>query len=150
MCVSACAELGELSLSACVARGRTQEALKGGHFVDVLSILLRLQRICNHPGLVEPRVPQSSFSAWPLQLRLASLVLKALDRDTWKVRRGSRKVGLSESRFRDTFHTVLGVLTLGSTKQPLCYVFLLTLHLCLVLTCGAGFLSMVCAAGLCT
>ncbi|XP_053785012.1 E1A-binding protein p400 isoform X5 [Desmodus rotundus] len=62
----------------------TQEALKGGHFVDVLSILLRLQRICNHPGLVEPRLPQSSFSAGPLQLRLASLVLKALDRDAWK------------------------------------------------------------------
>lgn len=61
--------------------------LKGGHFVDVLSILLRLQRICNHPGLLEPRLPQSSFSAGPLQLRLASLVLKALDRDAWKVRR---------------------------------------------------------------
>lgn len=61
--------------------------LKGGHFVEVLSILLRLQRICNHPGLVEPRLPQSSFSARPLQLRMASLVLKALDRDAWQVRR---------------------------------------------------------------
>ncbi|XP_045881878.1 E1A-binding protein p400 isoform X10 [Meles meles] len=62
----------------------TQEALKSGHFVDVLSILLRLQRICNHPGLVEPRLPESSYTAGPLQYRSASLVLKALDGDFWK------------------------------------------------------------------
>ncbi|XP_022348101.1 E1A-binding protein p400 [Enhydra lutris kenyoni] len=62
----------------------TQEALKSGHFVDVLSILLRLQRICNHPGLVEPRLPESSYTAGPLQYRSASLVLKALDGDSWK------------------------------------------------------------------
>lgn len=90
---------------------RTQEALKGGHFVDVLSILLRLQRICNHPGLVEPRLPQSSFAARPLQLRLASLVLKALDRDAWTVRRDlGGQVGPG-----GTWH--------GSTGQPLCCVF---------------------------
>lgn len=69
-----------------VSLRRTQEALKSGHFVDVLSILLRLQRICNHPGLVAPRHPESSFTAGPLQCRLASLVLKALERDSWKVR----------------------------------------------------------------
>ncbi|XP_044099505.1 E1A-binding protein p400 isoform X4 [Neovison vison] len=62
----------------------TQEALKSGHFVDVLSILLRLQRICNHPGLVEPRLPESSYTAGPLQYRSASLVLRALDGDSWK------------------------------------------------------------------
>lgn len=65
---------------------RTQEALKSGHFVDVLSILLRLQRICNHPGLVEPRLPESSYTAGPLQYRSASLILQALDGDSWKVR----------------------------------------------------------------
>lgn len=73
---------------------RTQEALKSGHFVDVLSILLRLQRICNHPGLVEPRLPESSYTAGPLQYSSASLILKALDRDSWKVRRRFRKVRL--------------------------------------------------------
>ncbi|TKC35078.1 hypothetical protein EI555_006031, partial [Monodon monoceros] len=62
----------------------TQEALKSGRFVDVLSILLRLQRICNHPGLVAPRLPESSYTAGPLQCRSASLILKALDRDFWK------------------------------------------------------------------
>lgn len=64
---------------------RTQEALKSGHFVDVLSILLRLQRICNHPGLVEPRLPESSYTAGPLRYRSASLVLQALDGDSRKV-----------------------------------------------------------------
>ncbi|XP_058547524.1 E1A-binding protein p400 isoform X2 [Neofelis nebulosa] len=62
----------------------TQEALKSGHFVDVLSILLRLQRICNHPGLVEPRLPESSYTAGPLRYRSASLVLQALDGDSRK------------------------------------------------------------------
>ncbi|XP_040843097.1 E1A-binding protein p400 [Ochotona curzoniae] len=62
----------------------TQEALKSGHFVSVLSVLIRLQRICNHPGLVEPRLPHASYVAGPLHYRLASLVLKALDRDIWK------------------------------------------------------------------
>lgn len=108
----------------CVSRGRTQEALKGGHFVDVLSILLRLQRICNHPGLVEPRLPQSSFSAGPLQLRLASLVLKALDRDAWKVRRHLRGAALGEAGSRHTVSTILGVLTPGSAEQPLCHASL--------------------------
>lgn len=54
--------------------------------MDVLSILLRLQRICNHPGLVEPRLPESSYTAGPLRYRSASLILKALDGDSWKVR----------------------------------------------------------------
>ncbi|XP_023576411.1 E1A-binding protein p400 isoform X3 [Octodon degus] len=62
----------------------TQEALKSGHFINVLSILMRLQRICNHPGLVEPRCPDSSYVAAALQYWSASLILKALERDFWK------------------------------------------------------------------
>ncbi|MBZ3873370.1 E1A-binding protein p400 [Sciurus carolinensis] len=62
----------------------TQEALKSGHFVNVLSILMRLQRICNHPGLIEPRLPDSSYVAGSLQCRSASLILEALERGVWK------------------------------------------------------------------
>ena len=72
----------------CLSPRRTQEALKSGHFVGVLRLLLRLQRICNHPGLVAPRLPESSYSAGPLRCRSAALILKALDGDFWKVRRG--------------------------------------------------------------
>lgn len=64
---------------------RTQEALKSGHFINVLSILMRLQRICNHPGLIEPRCPSSSYVAAALQYWSASLILRALERDFWKV-----------------------------------------------------------------
>ncbi|XP_021113366.1 E1A-binding protein p400 isoform X4 [Heterocephalus glaber] len=62
----------------------TQEALKSGHFINVLSILMRLQRICNHPGLIEPRCPDSSYVAAALQYWSASLILKVLERDPWK------------------------------------------------------------------
>uniref|UniRef100_G3TWH5 E1A binding protein p400 n=1 Tax=Loxodonta africana TaxID=9785 RepID=G3TWH5_LOXAF len=63
----------------------TQEALKSGHFVSVLNVLVKLQRICNHPGLIEPRRPDSSYVAGSLQHWSASLALKALERDLWKV-----------------------------------------------------------------
>ncbi|XP_006901062.1 PREDICTED: E1A-binding protein p400 [Elephantulus edwardii] len=62
----------------------TQEALKSGHFVNVLNILVKLQRICNHPGLVEARRPRSSYVAGSLECRAPSLLLRALDRDFWK------------------------------------------------------------------
>lgn len=52
---------------------------------------MRLQRICNHPGLIEPRVPDSSYVAGPLQYQSASLVLEALERGVWKVSGGFRK-----------------------------------------------------------
>lgn len=84
-CVAAYTIHIQMTVLVFLSESRTQEALKSGHFVDVLSILLRLQRICNHPGLVEPRLPESSYTAGPLQYCSASLILKALDRDSWKV-----------------------------------------------------------------
>lgn len=66
---------------------RTQDSLKGGHFVSVLHVLTQLQRICNHPDLVDPRPGHSSYSCEALQYKTASLVLKALEYDLWKVRR---------------------------------------------------------------
>lgn len=64
----------------------TQDSLKGGHFVSVLHVLTQLQRICNHPDLVDPRPGHSSYSCEALQYETASLVLKALEYDPWKNR----------------------------------------------------------------
>ncbi|XP_069817115.1 E1A-binding protein p400-like isoform X2 [Dendropsophus ebraccatus] len=62
----------------------TQDSLKGGHFVSVLHVLTQLQRICNHPDLVDPRSGHSSYACEALQYKTASLVLQALQYDPWK------------------------------------------------------------------
>lgn len=62
----------------------TQDSLKGGHFVSVLHVLTQLQRICNHPDLVDPRSGHSSYACEALQYNTASLVLRALEYDPWK------------------------------------------------------------------
>ncbi|XP_056389152.1 E1A-binding protein p400-like isoform X2 [Hyla sarda] len=62
----------------------TQDSLKGGHFVSVLHVLTQLQRICNHPDLVDPRSGHSSYACEALQYQTASLVLRALEYDPWK------------------------------------------------------------------
>uniref|UniRef100_A0A8C3SVZ9 E1A-binding protein p400 n=1 Tax=Chelydra serpentina TaxID=8475 RepID=A0A8C3SVZ9_CHESE len=63
----------------------TQEALKTGRFVSVLYVLMQLQRICNHPDLINPRLSSSSYVSEALEYGTASLVLKALERDLWEV-----------------------------------------------------------------
>ncbi|KAG8455973.1 hypothetical protein GDO86_001966 [Hymenochirus boettgeri] len=62
----------------------TQDALKGGHFVSVLHVLMQLQRICNHPELVDPRPGHSSYACETLQYKTASLILQAMEKDQWK------------------------------------------------------------------
>uniref|UniRef100_A0A8C3SZI5 E1A-binding protein p400 n=1 Tax=Chelydra serpentina TaxID=8475 RepID=A0A8C3SZI5_CHESE len=62
----------------------TQEALKTGRFVSVLYVLMQLQRICNHPDLINPRLSSSSYVSEALEYGTASLVLKALERDLWE------------------------------------------------------------------
>ncbi|KAM8960730.1 E1A-binding protein p400-like [Pelodytes ibericus] len=61
-----------------------QDALKGGHFVSVLHVLMQLQKICNHPELVDPRPENSSYICEPLKYKIASLILRALEYDLWK------------------------------------------------------------------
>ncbi|XP_035292088.1 E1A-binding protein p400 isoform X2 [Anguilla anguilla] len=61
-----------------------QEALKTGHFVSVLQVLMQLQRICNHPELLQAREAQSTYVSQALEYTAASLVLGALQRDPWK------------------------------------------------------------------
>uniref|UniRef100_A0A8C7CEI8 E1A binding protein p400 n=1 Tax=Oncorhynchus kisutch TaxID=8019 RepID=A0A8C7CEI8_ONCKI len=60
---------------------QAQEALKTGHFVSVLQVLMQLQRICNHPDLVNIRETSSSYVCSSLQYNTPSLVLGALQED---------------------------------------------------------------------
>ncbi|XP_056147460.1 E1A-binding protein p400 [Lampris incognitus] len=62
-----------------------QEALKTGHFVSVLQVLMQLQRVCNHPDLVVSRDMGSSYFCSSLQYNTPSLVLEALQNDPWKM-----------------------------------------------------------------
>lgn len=64
---------------------RAQEALKTGHFVSVLQVLMQLQRVCNHPELVAPRENSSSYFSSSLQYNVPMLVLEALKNDSSKV-----------------------------------------------------------------
>ncbi|XP_059378485.1 E1A-binding protein p400-like isoform X2 [Carassius carassius] len=61
-----------------------QEALKTGHFVRVLEVLMQLQKICNHPDLIQPRDTHNSYICQPLQYNTPSLLLTALQLDQWK------------------------------------------------------------------
>ncbi|XP_056319297.1 E1A-binding protein p400 isoform X2 [Danio aesculapii] len=61
-----------------------QEALKTGHFVRVLEVLMQLQKICNHPDLIQPRDTHNSYVCQPLQYNTPSLLLNALQQDQWK------------------------------------------------------------------
>ncbi|KTG33622.1 hypothetical protein cypCar_00000979 [Cyprinus carpio] len=61
-----------------------QEALKTGHFVRVLEVLMQLQKICNHPDLIQPRDTHNSYICQTLQYNTPSLLLTALQQDQWK------------------------------------------------------------------
>ncbi|XP_012512702.1 PREDICTED: E1A-binding protein p400-like [Propithecus coquereli] len=67
-----------------ILQPRTQEALKSGQFVSVLHVLMKLQRICNHPDLVSPRLSGSSYVSEALEFRTASRILQALEHGAWK------------------------------------------------------------------
>ncbi|XP_060893624.1 E1A-binding protein p400 isoform X6 [Labrus mixtus] len=63
----------------------SQEALKTGHFVSVLQVLMQLQRVCNHPELVVPRENNSSYFGSSLQYNIPSQVLGALQKESSKI-----------------------------------------------------------------
>lgn len=86
----------EIDIFLYILFGRTQEALKSGHFISVLHVLMQLQRICNHPDLINPRLSSTSYVSETLEYRTASLVLSALERDIWKVSRIIKSSSLYE------------------------------------------------------
>ncbi|KAL7978416.1 hypothetical protein Chor_010649, partial [Crotalus horridus] len=68
-----------------ILQPETQDALKSGHFVSVLHVLMQLQKICNHPDLINPRLCGSSYVSEALQYATASLAFTAVESNLWKV-----------------------------------------------------------------
>ncbi|KAM3825856.1 E1A-binding protein p400 isoform 3-T3 [Vipera latastei] len=68
-----------------ILQPETQDALKSGHFVSVLHVLMQLQKICNHPDLINPRLCGSSYVSEALQYATASLAFTAAESNLWKV-----------------------------------------------------------------
>ncbi|XP_071371131.1 E1A-binding protein p400 [Centroberyx affinis] len=94
-----------------------QEALKTGHFVSVLQVLMQLQRVCNHPELVAPRETSSSYFCSSLQYNTPSLVLGALQKDPWKTADLSIFDLISNENRLTSYQTNEAVPKLKITKQ---------------------------------
>jgi E1A-binding protein p400 len=62
---------------------RTKETLANGHFMSVINILMQLRKVCNHPNLFDPRPIISPFQMDGITCTTASIVLKALGKDSY-------------------------------------------------------------------
>uniref|UniRef100_A0AAY4AVB0 E1A binding protein p400 n=1 Tax=Denticeps clupeoides TaxID=299321 RepID=A0AAY4AVB0_9TELE len=58
-----------------------QEALKSGHFVSIMRVLIQLQRVCNHPELLQRRDSYSTYVCPALQYHTPSLLMTTLQQD---------------------------------------------------------------------
>ena len=63
----------------------TKATLASGHFMSVINVLMQLRKVCNHPDLFDPRPIHSPFITEGICFVTASLVLRALDPDPFKV-----------------------------------------------------------------
>ena len=51
-----------------ISRSSTRRALSSGGYLGMMSILMKLRMVCNHPDIFEPRVILSSFDMEPLEI----------------------------------------------------------------------------------
>lgn len=62
-----------------MARSSTQKAMKsGGNFMGMMSVLMQLRKVCNHPDLFEPRPVSTPFVMEPLSMSTAACVVTAV------------------------------------------------------------------------
>lgn len=66
-----------------MSRAKTKEMLSSAHCRNVLSVVLQLRKVCNHPNLVEPRPVLLPFQMRMPLYRLPSLVIGALENNLW-------------------------------------------------------------------
>eukprot|EP00434_Breviolum_minutum_P014472 symbB.v1.2.012761.t1/scaffold889.1/size154925/8 len=93
-------------------RRETQRVLKKGDYISMMSILMQLRKVCNHPELFEPRLAVTSFVMVPLQFHLPGKVLLEL----WRAV-GHRRPGEDQAEFIVTTKSHGFLLWLGCSDQ---------------------------------
>ena len=62
-----------------IARSSTRKAMSGGHFMGMMSVLMQLRKVCNHPDLFEPRSVDTPFVMEPISMSTAACVVDAIE-----------------------------------------------------------------------
>ena len=63
-----------------MARSSTRKAMSGGgNFMGMMSVLMQLRKVCNHPDLFEPRSVTTPFVMEPLPISTAACVVNAVE-----------------------------------------------------------------------
>ena len=64
-----------------MARSSTRQALrKGGNFMGMMTVLMQLRKVCNHPDLFEPRSVVTPFTLDPIRLVLPRCTFNVAER----------------------------------------------------------------------
>eukprot|EP00578_Thalassiosira_sp_NH16_P013954 CAMPEP_0181124830 /NCGR_PEP_ID=MMETSP1071-20121207/26704_1 /TAXON_ID=35127 /ORGANISM="Thalassiosira sp., Strain NH16" /LENGTH=1058 /DNA_ID=CAMNT_0023210189 /DNA_START=205 /DNA_END=3381 /DNA_ORIENTATION=+ len=61
-----------------MARSSTRKAMSGVNFMGMMSVLMQLRKVCNHPDLFEPRSVTTPFVMEPLSMSTAACVVDAV------------------------------------------------------------------------
>jgi len=63
-----------------ISRASTREALTGGGYMGMMSVLMKLRMVCNHPDLFEPRPIATPFACEPVDVQLPRIVFATFAR----------------------------------------------------------------------
>jgi SNF2 family DNA or RNA helicase len=67
-----------------MARSSTRQALKhGGNFMGMMSVLMQLRKVCNHPDLFEPRAVITPFAMESINMSVPHTILECQERRIW-------------------------------------------------------------------
>jgi SNF2 family DNA or RNA helicase len=67
-----------------MSRSSTRQALKqGGNFMGMMSVLMQLRKVCNHPDLFEPRAVITPFAMESINMSVPHTILDCQERSTW-------------------------------------------------------------------
>ncbi|CAE8631284.1 unnamed protein product [Polarella glacialis] len=107
-------------------RRETQHTLKKGNYMGMMSILMQLRKVCNHPELFEQRLAATPFATDALELRLPGLVLLSLWRAVAGRRPGTENFCSILLPLLGLWRLELSMLKATSSPLPMCEVILAT------------------------